>query len=409
MGYIDNLLRRRKVEWKTLGEVFDIRNGYTPSKKNKDYWTDGTIPWFRMEDLRLNGGILDDALQHITPQAIRGKGLFKANSIIMATTATIGEHALLIADSLANQQFTNFSIRKSLSDTLLPKFVYYYFFVLDEWCKQNVKIGNFPSVEIDRLKKQPFPLPPLDVQVEIARILDRFTALEAELEAELEARQKQYEYYRDLLLTFDKTRTDVEWKALGEVAKLYGGLNGKRKQDFQNGNVQFITYKNVYDHIEVNPKELALVRVDENERQNAVRYGDVLITGSSETMEDVGMASAVTTHYERPIYLNSFSFGIRFFEGIPLTPEFAKYLFRSPVLRRQIVKTASGVTRFNISKSRFNLIHIPLPPLAEQERIVRILDKFSTLTTSLTAGLPREIALRRRQYEYYREQLLSFE
>lgn len=282
-----------------------------------------------------------------------------------------------------------------------------------QWFEQR-KMGCVTGTTIMHLSPKklatlPIPLPPLDVQAEIARILDRFTALEAELEAELEARQKQYEYYRDRLLTFDKTRTDVEWKTLGEVAKLYGGLNGKRKQDFQNGNVQFITYKNVYDHIEVNPKELALVRVDENERQNAVRYGDVLITGSSETMEDVGMASAVTTHYERPIYLNSFSFGIRFFEGIPLTPEFAKYLFRSPVLRRQIVKTASGVTRFNISKSRFNLIHIPLPPLAEQERIARILDKFSTLTTSLTAGLPREIALRRRQYEYYREQLLSFE
>ena len=128
------------VEWKKLGEVFETRNGYTPSKANGEFWNNGTIPWFRMEDIRTNGHILKDSILHITPKAIKGKGLFKADSIIMATTATIGEHALLIADSLANQRFTNFNIRKSLSDKLTSKFVYYYFFVIDEWCKQNVNV-----------------------------------------------------------------------------------------------------------------------------------------------------------------------------------------------------------------------------------------------------------------------------
>ncbi|MGL5894484.1 MAG: restriction endonuclease subunit S, partial [Bacteroidales bacterium] len=92
MTNIEKLLEGVVVEWKTLGEVFETRNGYTPSKANKDFWEDGTIPWFRMEDLRLNGNILGDAIQHITPKAIKGKGLFESNSIILATTATIGEH-----------------------------------------------------------------------------------------------------------------------------------------------------------------------------------------------------------------------------------------------------------------------------------------------------------------------------
>lgn len=103
-------------EWKTpsIGDVFELRNGYTPSKIVKEFWEGGTIPWFRMEDIRMNGGFLKDSLQHITPLAVKGAGLFEKRSIILATTATIGVHAMLIADSLANQRFTNFKVRKSL-------------------------------------------------------------------------------------------------------------------------------------------------------------------------------------------------------------------------------------------------------------------------------------------------------
>ena len=83
------------VEYKVIEEVFDIKNGYTPSKSNSDFWENGTIPWFRMEDIRNNGRILSDSIQHITEAAVKGK-LFPANSIIMSTTATIGEHALVL-------------------------------------------------------------------------------------------------------------------------------------------------------------------------------------------------------------------------------------------------------------------------------------------------------------------------
>ena len=194
------------VSWLTLDEVFETRNGYTPSKANAAFWENGTIPWFRMEDIRANGGVLKDSIQHITPQAIKGKGLFMAGSIIMATTATIGEHALITVDALANQQFTNFRVRNSIEDKLLTKFVYYYFFIIDEWCKQNVNVSSFPSVEIERLKKQPFPIPSLAEQHRIVSILDKFEALTTSisegLPKEIALRRKQYEYYRNQLLSF---------------------------------------------------------------------------------------------------------------------------------------------------------------------------------------------------------------
>jgi len=139
-------------------------------------------------------------------------------------------------------------------------------------------------------------------------------------------------------------------------------------------------------------------------KQNKVKYGDVLFTGSSETADEAGMSSAITTNIEEDIYLNSFSFGIRFNEDIELIPEFTKYLFRSHFMRMAISKTASGVTRFNISKERLKKIQMPLPPLAVQQEIVRILDTFTTLEAELEA----ELEARKKQYEYYREQLLSF-
>ena len=170
-------------EWKTpsIGDVFELRNGYTPSKIVKEFWEGGTIPWFRMEDIRMNGGFLKDALQHITPLAVKGAGLFEKNSIILATTATIGVHAMLIADSLANQRFTNFKVRKSLSDEYIDEFIYYSFFKIDEWSKNNTNSGGLLSVNMPLLVKQSFLTPCKEEQQAIAtffRSLDRKIALE---------------------------------------------------------------------------------------------------------------------------------------------------------------------------------------------------------------------------------------
>ena len=207
MNKIDKMLEElcpEGVEYKKIEDLFELRNGYTPSKAKLEYWKDGTIPWFRMEDIRLNGHILSDSIQHITPKAVKGGRLFPANSFIIATTATIGEHALIIADSLANQRFTNLKVRKSLENKVNIMFLYYYMFIIGEWCRNNVNEGGFASVDMKKFRKYEIPLPPLEVQNEIVRILDKFASLAAELQAELQARQKQYEYYRDKLLTFAK-------------------------------------------------------------------------------------------------------------------------------------------------------------------------------------------------------------
>lgn len=205
---------------------------------------------------------------------------------------------------------------------------------------------------------------------------------------------------------------DVKWKPLGELADIYGGLTGKTKADFDQGTAKYITYKNIFSNIEVNVDIFEKVQVSPSEKQHKVQYGDILLTGSSEIAEEAGMSSAVTTKFNEPVYLNSFSIGVRFKSNISLSPEFAKYLFRTSRMRAEISKTASGVTRFNVSKDRLKKILIPIlsPETPEksleiQAEIVRILDAMTAHTAELTA----ELTARKKQYNYYRDKLLSFE
>lgn len=196
------------VKFYSIEELFTTRNGYTPSKSNSSYWENGTVPWFRMEDIRENGGVLSEALQSVHESALKKGGMFPAGSIIVATSATIGEHALINVDFLCNQRFTVLTPKEEFKSLLLPKFLYYYSFVLDRWCLANTTQSSFASVDMKRFKKFEFPLPSLEEQQRIVDILDRFDALTSSLSeglpAELAARRSQYEYYRDQLLSFPR-------------------------------------------------------------------------------------------------------------------------------------------------------------------------------------------------------------
>ena len=206
--YRDKLLNfnQQEVEIKKLSDIFDTRNGYTPSTSNKEYWATNDIPWFRVEDIRANGRILNDSIQHVSFSAIKGK-VFPANSIIISTSATIGEHALITCESIANQRFTYLMLKDQYKDKYNIKYLFYYCFLLADFCRENLQQGSFASVDMSKFNKFEFPIPPIDVQERIVKVLDNFDAICSDLgiglPAEIEKRQKQYEYYREKLLTFD--------------------------------------------------------------------------------------------------------------------------------------------------------------------------------------------------------------
>ncbi|WQV39152.1 restriction endonuclease subunit S [Helicobacter pylori] len=412
MNKIERLLHTlapKGVEFKTLEEVFEIRNGYTPSKNNPEFWKNGTIPWFRMEDLRENGRILKDSIQHITPKALKGKKLFPKNSIIISTTATIGEHALLIVDSLANQRFTFLSKKANCNLALDMKFFFYQCFLLGEWCKNNTNVSGFASVDMTAFKKYKFPIPPLEIQQEIVKILDAFTKLNTELNTELNARKKQYEYYQNMLLDFNDINQShkdakeklaqkpypkrlkqllhtlapkgVEFRKLGEVC------------DFQKG--KSITKKAV---------TFGKVPVISGGRQPAYYHNEANRSGETIAISSSGVYAGYVSYWDIPVFLaDSFSVSPKQKTLMP------KYLFHYLTTQQDAIhatKSTGGIPHV-YSKDLQNFL-IPIPPLEIQQEIVKILDQFSLLTTDLLAGIPAEIKARKKQYEYYREKLLAF-
>lgn len=297
------------------------------------------------------------------------------------------------------------------SERVSTLFLFYALKNMESKIKELQSEGGVPTINTTKVSNLEIPVPPIEVQEEIVRILDNFTNLAAELQAELQARQEQYEYYRNKLLTFNELNgvgEKVKWMKMSEIGTFYSGLSGKTKEDFQNGNAKFISYVNIFNNPSLITDVDDRVKILEGEKQNTIQYGDLLFTGSSETPDECGMCSVLTHHTEEKLYLNSFCFGFRFNDLSVINPEFMKFLFRSSVIRKLICKTANGVTRFNISKKEFAKIVIPIPSLAEQDHIASVLDKFYFLVGDLTSGLPAEIEKRRQQYEYYRDQLLTF-
>lgn len=198
----------------------------------------------------------------------------------------------------------------------------------------------------------------------------------------------------------------VEYKKINEIGETFTGLSGKNKKDFENGNCRYITYSNIYNNPDVRLDKDDFVYVKNNEKQNYIIKGDILITGSSENIEDSGMIAVVTEEPKEKIYLNSFCFGLRLNDKYKnkIIPGYSKHIFRSEYFRTQILKCSFGVTRYNLNKKMFLELNIPVPPLEIQEEVVKVLDKFSELEVELEA----ELEARKKQYEFYSKKLFKF-
>ena len=388
------------VEYKKLEEVFVLKNGYTPSKSNPDYWNDGTVPWFRMEDIRKNGRILNKAIQNVTEKAVK-KLKFPSNSLIVATTATIGEHALIECDFLCNQQLTCITIKDNYKDKLSIKYCFYYFDIIDELCKKIAnQSGGMPIVSLSKMRELSIPVPPLEVQREIVRVLDSFTLLTAELTAELTARKKQYEYYRDYLLNRNINIKTVKLKYI--ATQMYRGNGIKREQVKENG-IPCVRYGEIYTDYGIYFDKCKSY-TDETliENKKYIEYGDILFAITGESVKDIGKSTAyvgqerclvggdilVMKHNQNPKYLS-----------YVLSTNNAKKQKSKGKIKSKVVHT---------NTNSIGEIEIPLPSREVQDKLVDVLDNFETICNDLNIGLPAEIEARKKQYEFYRDLLLTF-
>ncbi len=417
MHKIERLLQTlapKGVEFKTLEEVFEIKNGYTPSKNNPEFWEKGTIPWFRMEDIRENGRILKDSIQHITPKALKNKKLFPKNSIIISTTATIGEHALLIVDSLANQRFTFLSKKANCGIALDMKFFFYQCFLLGEWCKKNTNVSGFASVDMTAFKKYKFPIPPLEIQQEIVKILDAFTELNTELNTELKARKKQYQYYQNMLLDFKDINSNHKDATMS--AKTYPKRLKSLLQTLAPKGVEFRKLGEVCES--TNKKTLKISEVSEVKNKgmypviNSGRdlygyYHDFNNDGENITIASRGEYAGFINYFNEKFFAGGLCYPYKVKDTNELLTKFLYFYLKTNEI--QIMENL--VSRGSIpalNKADIETLTIPIPPLEIQQEIVKILDQFLALTTDLLAGIPAEIEARKKQYEYYREKLLTF-
>ena len=407
MSRLDSMIQelcQDGVEYKTLDDLFVLKNGYTLSKKNDEYWHNGTVPWFRLEDIRTNGRVLSDAKQHVTSKAVKGS-LFPANSIIVSTTATIGEHALIESPFLINQQLTCVSVKEQFKAQINIKFVFYYFEILKEDLKRIAsQSGNMPIVSLAKMKQLLMPLPPLEVQEEIVRLLDDFTAKTAELQTELnkeyEARKKQYEYYRDTLLTKNEQIPRVK---LCEIAtSLYRGAGIKRDQVTEKG-IPCVRYGEIYttydtcfsdcvSHTDV--KYLASPKYFE--------HGDILFAITGESVEDIAKSIAYLGHDK------CLAGGDIVVMKHNQNPRYLTHVLSTGMARAQKSKGKVKNKVVHSSVPSIEQIEIPLPSLDDQQKYADILDDFYLALNKLQSELPAELESRQKQYEYYRDKLLTF-
>ena len=395
--FLEKLLDGAEVEWKMLDEIFHLKNGYTPSKGVKEYWENGSIPWFRMEDIRENGRILNAALQKVSESAVKGGKLFPANSIIIATSATIGEHALITIPFLANQRFTVLSLKPEYIDKFNIYFLYHYCFTLDDWCQKNTTMSSFASVDMNGFRRFPIPIPPLSVQTEIVKILDALTALTSELTSELTLRRKQYEYYREKLLSFDsleQLNMGGAKKKLIDVAiyaKVRISANKLNKENYV-GVENLLQNKLGKTSSNYVPTEGSFIEYLPN---------DILIGNIRPYLRKIWLA-------DKTGGTNGDVLVIRLTDK-NILPRYLYHILANEHFFEYNVKYSKGAKMPRGDKAAILQYEFDVPPLEEQHRIVSILDKFETLTNSITEGLPLAIEQSQKRYEYYRELLLNFE
>ena len=369
MNYIEKMLQDycpNGVEWKELGEVCVVNKG---KQLNKTFLVDdGQYPAY-------NGG-----------KTYSGR----------TDSYNVTENTIIISQGGASAGFVNFVTTKFWANAhcyyLLPditrvnnRYLYHFLKMKQSYLMDFQHGAGIPALKSDKITKMPLPLPPLKIQEEIVQILDKFTEYVTELTAELTDRQKQYSFYRDKLLSFEDEVYQVEWKTMGEVAENLDYLRKPvTKGSRSSGIYPYYGASGIVDFVD-----------------DYIFDGEFLLVS-----EDGANLIARKTPIAFPIngrtWVNNHAHVLKFESQID--QKFVSYYLNHIDLSPYI----SGAAQPKLNKQNLNSILLPYPNEQIRKRIVQVLDNFDAVCNDLNIGLPKEIELRQKQYEYFREKLLTF-
>lgn len=413
MSRIDDLIAEHGpdgVPVKELGEIGTFVRGNGLQKKDLAEAGMGAIHYGQV--FTAYGTSTSTTKSFVDPDAAAKLRRAKPGDLVIATTSENDDDVCKAVAWLGDAEIAISGDAYAYAHSLDPRYVAY-FFQTEAFQSQKrryitgTKVKRVSGANLARIK---IPVPPLPIQQEIGSILDEMESLksdlESELELELEYRSHQHAFYRDELLTFSEA-DDVRWATLGELYESSSGLS-KSADQFGYGH-PFLSYRDVFNNPVVPSKLSGLVSTTKAEQlRYSIMAGDVFVTRTSEDLEGLGMSCAALEDYPKATF-NGFTKRLRPKESGVIEPSYAAYFFRSSLFRKQIARMAVLSTRVSLNDDILLRIRIAVPLVEEQRRIVTILDKLDARVKDLTIGLPAEIAARRKQYEYYRDKLLTFE
>ena len=424
--YRDTLLSHNGIyPMKPLAELGKWSGGKTPSMSEKSFWEQGTIPWISSKDMK--SATLEDTQDHITEKAVKEASMtvYPANSIAVVTRSGILKHTFPVAyvpfETTINQDIKMLVV----SEDILPR---YAFHVIqgkgnDILIKTKKQGGTVDSLDFQKVLAYKVPVPSKDIQSKLVEVLDNFEAICTDLNiglpAEIEARQKQYEYYRDLLLTFAETgstlMTDRQTDRQTELSAIkliqyvfgYAMVSLDYIADFRNGKGHEKSIVADGRYIVVNSKFISTdgqVRKYSDDQICPLYVNDILMV-----MSDLPNGRALAKCYlvdEDDKYTLNQRIGAFTVSRPDLVT--TKYLYYILSRNPQLLRYDNGADQTNLRKADILNISIAIPTVKEQKKITEILDHFNSFCNDLSTGLPAEIEARQKQYEYYRDKLLSF-
>lgn len=386
MNTIDGLIKElapEGVQFTTLGEIAQLVRGNGMPKIDL---TDEGVGAIHYGQIYTRYGVwTTNTISFVTPETAAKLAKAEPGDIIITNTSENVEDVGKAVAWLGNEPIVTGGHATVIKHHQDPKYLSYWFQSESFFMQKKALATGTKVIDVSakQLMKVRIPVPPLKVQREIVRILDQFTQLEAELGAELEARRLQYEHYRNELLTLEDS---VPSRPLGEMAE---NLDSRRKPVTRSaripGDIPYYGASGIVDYVSDFIFDGDFLLVSEDGANLLARSTPIAFSISGKTwVNNHAHVLRFETYVERrfvEIYLNS----------IDLSP------------------FISGAAQPKLNKANLSIIPVPDPPLAEKERIVAVLDELNTLVSDLSIGLPAELAARRKQYEYYRDRLLTFE